>query len=85
MIQVVDKPYFIPRNDVDTQFEGRTVLLIFNSDNTESGLLAAYSDGNADTVNEDFDSLFEILMNQYNGQGKIISGYIYDGSELVCI
>jgi len=85
MIQLVEQPYFIPRNDVDTQFEGKLVLLVFNSDNTESGLLTAYSDGNTDSENEDYETLFEILMNQYNGHGKIVSGYVYDGSELVCI
>ena len=85
MIHVIEQPYFIPRNEVDEQFEGRTVLLAYNSDNTESGLLVAYSDGNDENLNEDRKALLEILRLRYKGRGKIVSGYIHDGSELVCI
>jgi len=85
MIHVVEQPYFIPRNDIDEQFEGKYVLLAYNSENTESGLLVAYSDGNPATENEDYESLFETLQAQYNGNGIIVFGYVYDGSELVCI
>jgi hypothetical protein len=85
MIQVVEQPYFIPRNDVDTLFEGKLVLLAHNSDNTADDLLVAYSDGNSDTENEDRESLYEILRTRYNGNGIVVFGYVYDGSELVCI
>ncbi|MCL2189785.1 MAG: hypothetical protein FWB87_13585 [Defluviitaleaceae bacterium] len=85
MIQVIEQPYYIPRNEVDTQFEGRMVLIAFNSDDTESGLLVAYSDGSELTEDEDFNNLYEILQQRYSGNGKIVSGYVHDGSELVCI
>ena len=85
MIQVVEQPYFISRNDVDTQFEGKLVLLAHNADNAEDDLLVAYSDGNTDTENEDRESLYEILRTGYNGNGIVVFGYVYDGSELVCI
>ena len=85
MVHVVEQPYFIPRNDVDTQFEGKYVLLAYTSENTESGFLVAYSDGNPDSEDEDYESLFEILQCQYNGHGKIVFGYVYDGSELMRI
>lgn len=85
MIRVVEHPYFIPRDEVDKQFEGKMVLLAFDSEDTESGLLVAYSDGNDANEDEDFNYLYEILQQRYNGHGKIVSGYMYDGSELVCI
>ena len=85
MIQVVERPYFLPRPEVEKQFEGRMVLLIYNSENTESGLIAAYSDGNENTEDEDRDHLFKILRRQYDNRGKIITGYVYDGSNFVCI
>ena len=61
------------------------VLLAHNSENTESGLLVAYSDGNPDTEKDDRKSLYEILRLRYNGRGKVVFGYVYDGSEFVCI
>ena len=85
MIQVVEQPYFLPRNEVDRQFEGRMVLLAYNSENTEGELIVAYSDGNKITKNEDRRSLLNILRQKYNGQGKLITGYVYDGSNFVCI
>jgi len=85
MIQLVEQPYFLPRNEVEKQFEGRMVLLVYNSENTESGLIAAYSDGNEYTKDEDRNNLFNILRQQYNNHGKIITGYVYDGSNFVCI
>jgi hypothetical protein len=85
MIQVVEQPYFLPRPEVEKQFEGRMVLLAYNSENTESGLIVAYSDGNKDTKNEDRNNLFKILRQQYDNRGKIITGYVYDGSNFVCI
>lgn len=85
MIQIIEQPYYIPRNDVDTQFEGKMVLLAFNSEDTESGLLVAYSDGTISNEDEDFNNLYILLQQRYNGNGKIVSGYVHDGSELVCI
>jgi len=85
MIQVVEQPYFLPRNEVDRQFEGRMVLLVHNSETTENELIVAYSDGNRDTKNEDRRHLLDILRQKYNGQGKLITGYVYDGSNFVCI
>jgi len=85
MIHVVEKPYFIPRNDVDKQFEGKYVLLAYSSEGTEIGLVAAYSDGSPENEDEDYKSLFEVLRVQFNGNGIIVFGYVYDGSELVCI
>jgi len=85
MIHVVDQPYFIPRNEVDEQFEGKFVLLAYNSEDTERCLVAAYSDGNPENEDKDYEYLFEVLRNQYNGNGIIVFGYVHDGSELVCI
>ena len=85
MIQVVEQPYFLPRPEIEKQFEGKMVLFAYNSENTESGLIVAYSDGNEDTEDEDRDNLFKILRQRYNNRGKIITGYVYGGSNFVCI
>ena len=85
MIRIIEQPYQISRNDIDERFEGKMVLLAYNSVDTEDGLIVAHSDGNVITENEDRNSLLEILRKQYNGCGKLVSGYAYDGSEFVCI
>jgi len=85
MIQVVEQPYFLPRNEVDKQFEGRMVLLAYNSENNKNELIVAYSDGNKNTKDEDRRDLLNILRQKYNGRGKLITGYVYDGSNFVCI
>ena len=85
MVHVVDEPYWISRGDVDKYYEGKMVILIYNSSKKESGLIAAHSDGNEATVNEDRQVLLDILRYQYKGKGKLVSGYIHDGSMFVCI
>lgn len=88
MIQIVEKPYFLPSNEVDKQFEGKMVLLVCNSESmesTESKFIAAHSDGNKDTEYEDRKYLLDILRQKYHGRGKLVTGYVYDGSNFVCI
>jgi len=84
MITRVAEPYYIKRNDVDEQFEGRMVALIYaKNEGKESGIIVAHSDGNPETKEQDRTELLDIIRNEYQCKGKMITGYKYDGSLFV--
>jgi hypothetical protein len=85
MIQVVEKPYTLSQSELDRQFEDRMVVLVRSSENSEYDLIVAHSDGNKATEDEDRNSLLDIIWYKYKGKGKLTSGFVYDGSNFVCI
>ena len=83
MIHIIERPYVILRHTVDEEYEGKMVVLAHDtSDNVNSGLLIAHSDGNPITENDDRMALLAVLREKCAGKGRLVSGYKYDGSEL---